>query len=144
MPRFAPLTKVANCRRLGAEVILEGNHIAEARQHAEHRLQARDDRGLRPTQRGEAQQGQEALIRAEESGELRKRDIDDALLRIEGMIDKYTLPYAEPTAKAAVAAACGQAETGAVSALKRPPPSLWKSDTPAGPEASRSGSPSLS
>ncbi len=47
----------------------------------------------------------EALIRAEESGELRKRDIDDALLRIEAMIDKYTLPYAEPTAKAAVAAA---------------------------------------
>ncbi len=47
----------------------------------------------------------EALIRAEESGELRKRDIDDALLRIEGMIDKYTLPYVEPTAKAAVAAA---------------------------------------
>ena len=24
MPRFAPLTKVANCRRLGAEVILDG------------------------------------------------------------------------------------------------------------------------
>jgi beta-N-acetylhexosaminidase len=47
----------------------------------------------------------EALIRAEESGELRRRDIDDALLRIEGMIDKYTLPYAEPSAKAAVAAA---------------------------------------
>jgi beta-N-acetylhexosaminidase len=47
----------------------------------------------------------EALIRAEESGELRRRDMDDALLRIEGMIDKYTLPYEEPTAKAAVAAA---------------------------------------
>lgn len=47
----------------------------------------------------------EALIRAEESADLRKRDIDDALLRIEAMIDKYTLPYAEPTAKAAVAAA---------------------------------------
>src|SRR4029079_19754574 len=38
----------------------------------------------------------EALIRGEESGELRRKDIDDALLRIEGMIDKYTLPYAEP------------------------------------------------
>lgn len=47
----------------------------------------------------------EALIRAEESGELRKKDIDDSLLRIEAMIDKYTLPYVEPTAKAAMAAA---------------------------------------
>ncbi len=47
----------------------------------------------------------EALVRAEETGELRKRDIDDALLRIEAMIDRYTLPYVEPTAKAAVAAA---------------------------------------
>jgi threonine dehydratase len=35
MPRFAPLTKVANCRRLGAKVLLEGNDIAEARQSAE-------------------------------------------------------------------------------------------------------------
>lgn len=47
----------------------------------------------------------ESLVRAEESGELRKRDIDDALLRIEAMIDKYTLPYVEPVAKVAVAAA---------------------------------------
>ena len=31
MPRFAPLTKVVNCRRFGASVILEGNHISEAR-----------------------------------------------------------------------------------------------------------------
>src|SRR5881628_1196159 len=35
MPRFAPLTKVANCRRLGAEVVLEGANIAEARTRAE-------------------------------------------------------------------------------------------------------------
>ena len=35
MPRFAPLTKVANCRRLGAEVVLEGMNIAEARTRAE-------------------------------------------------------------------------------------------------------------
>src|SRR5437660_9756896 len=28
MPRFAPLTKVVNCRRFGASVILEGNHIS--------------------------------------------------------------------------------------------------------------------
>lgn len=47
----------------------------------------------------------EALIRAEESGELRKRDIDDALIRIEAMIDKFALPYVEPSAKGAVAAA---------------------------------------
>ena len=47
----------------------------------------------------------EALIRAEESGDLRKRDIDDTLLRIEAMIDKYAVPYVEPSAKAALAAA---------------------------------------
>jgi beta-N-acetylhexosaminidase len=47
----------------------------------------------------------EALVRAEETGELRKRDIDDSLLRIEAMIDTYALPYVEPNAKAAVAAA---------------------------------------
>jgi threonine dehydratase len=29
MPRFAPLTKVVNCRRLGANVLLEGANIAE-------------------------------------------------------------------------------------------------------------------
>ncbi len=47
----------------------------------------------------------ESLVRAEESGELRKRDIDDALLRIEAMIDKYTLPFVEPVPRVAVAAA---------------------------------------
>src|SRR5436190_11483667 len=35
MPRFAPLTKVVNCRRLGANVILQGANIAEARLHAD-------------------------------------------------------------------------------------------------------------
>src|SRR5436190_13114472 len=35
MPRFAPLTKVVNCRRLGAEVILDGTNIGEARQRAD-------------------------------------------------------------------------------------------------------------
>jgi threonine dehydratase len=35
MPRFAPLTKVVNCRRLGAEVILHGSNIGEARQRAD-------------------------------------------------------------------------------------------------------------
>ena len=35
MPRFAPLTKVVNCRRLGAEVVLAGTNIAEARAHAD-------------------------------------------------------------------------------------------------------------
>src|ERR1051326_1192100 len=29
MPRFAPLTKIVNCRRLGAEVVLDGADIAE-------------------------------------------------------------------------------------------------------------------
>src|SRR5947207_1410799 len=35
MPRFAPLTKVNNCRRLGATVILHGADIAEARARAD-------------------------------------------------------------------------------------------------------------
>ncbi len=47
----------------------------------------------------------ESLVRAEETGELRKRDIDDSLIRIETMIDKYTLPYAEPNPRVAIAAA---------------------------------------
>jgi threonine dehydratase len=35
MPRFAPLTKVTNCRRLGANVILDGANIGEARRRAD-------------------------------------------------------------------------------------------------------------
>lgn len=35
MPRFAPLMKVSNCRRLGAEVILHGSDIGEARGRAD-------------------------------------------------------------------------------------------------------------
>jgi len=35
MPRIAPLTKVVNCRRLGARVLLEGNDIQESREKAE-------------------------------------------------------------------------------------------------------------
>jgi threonine dehydratase len=35
MPKFAPLTKIVNCRRLGARVVLEGGNIAEARSHAD-------------------------------------------------------------------------------------------------------------
>src|SRR5262249_46276249 len=35
MPRFAPLTKVINCRRFGATVILDGADIAEARVRAD-------------------------------------------------------------------------------------------------------------
>src|SRR5258706_12622411 len=31
MPRFAPLTKVTNCRRVGATVLLKGANVAEAR-----------------------------------------------------------------------------------------------------------------
>ena len=41
MPRFAPLTKVVNCRKLGAEVLLEGTNIAEARAHADQLVAAR-------------------------------------------------------------------------------------------------------
>lgn len=35
MPRFAPLTKVANCRRFGARVLIHGINIAEARGKAD-------------------------------------------------------------------------------------------------------------
>jgi threonine dehydratase len=35
MPRFAPLTKVSNCRRLGATVVLHGADIGEARARAD-------------------------------------------------------------------------------------------------------------
>jgi threonine dehydratase len=34
MPRFAPLMKVRTCERMGARVILQGNDIGEAREHA--------------------------------------------------------------------------------------------------------------
>ena len=35
MPRFAPLMKAANCRRLGATVVLQGTDISEARARAD-------------------------------------------------------------------------------------------------------------
>src|SRR5436190_20454632 len=35
MPQVAPLTKISNCRKLGATVLLEGANIDEARQYAE-------------------------------------------------------------------------------------------------------------
>src|SRR5437879_2659284 len=35
MPRFAPLTKVSNCRRLGATVVLHGADLGEARTRAD-------------------------------------------------------------------------------------------------------------
>lgn len=35
MPRFAPLSKVTNCRRFGAEVILHGSTFADARHRAD-------------------------------------------------------------------------------------------------------------
>jgi threonine dehydratase len=40
MPRFAPLIKVTNCRRLGTTVILHGDTLAEARAHADERARA--------------------------------------------------------------------------------------------------------
>ncbi len=35
MPKFAPITKVVNCRRMGAEVILFGENLTEARARAD-------------------------------------------------------------------------------------------------------------
>ena len=43
MPRFAPLVKVATCRRLGASVILEGESFADARRRA---MEIADSTGL--------------------------------------------------------------------------------------------------
>ena len=42
MPRTAPLTKVENCKKLDAEVLLEGNNIEEARQVAQELVQKRN------------------------------------------------------------------------------------------------------
>jgi len=39
MPRFAPLIKVANCRKFGATVVLHGNDLAEARTRADELAQ---------------------------------------------------------------------------------------------------------
>ena len=36
MPCFAPLTKIVNCRRLGANVVLDGANIGEARARADN------------------------------------------------------------------------------------------------------------
>jgi threonine dehydratase len=36
MPVNAPLTKVQKCRKFGADVILHGNHIGEAKKYAQH------------------------------------------------------------------------------------------------------------
>lgn len=47
----------------------------------------------------------EALIRGEESGELRRRDIDDSVLRVETMIDRYAFPHEDPDPAKAMAAA---------------------------------------
>ncbi len=40
MPKFAPLTKVTNCRNLGATVVLHGEDIGEARAKAEELAEA--------------------------------------------------------------------------------------------------------
>jgi threonine dehydratase len=34
MPKFAPLIKIGNCQKLGADVVLHGNDFAEAKAHA--------------------------------------------------------------------------------------------------------------
>src|SRR5881394_3747130 len=41
MPRMAPLTKITNCRKLGATVLLEGVNIDEARGQAERLVASR-------------------------------------------------------------------------------------------------------
>jgi threonine dehydratase len=41
MPRFAPLIKVANCRKLGANVVLQGDNLAEARSQADALVEKR-------------------------------------------------------------------------------------------------------
>src|SRR5262245_8489741 len=41
MPHVAPLTKISNCRKLGATVLLEGANIDEAREHAEKLVASR-------------------------------------------------------------------------------------------------------
>jgi len=43
MPTNAPITKISNCERLGANVILHGEHLAEARKKA---TEMRDSEGL--------------------------------------------------------------------------------------------------
>jgi threonine dehydratase len=40
MPKFAPLTKVTNCRNLGANVVLHGDDLAQARARAEELAQS--------------------------------------------------------------------------------------------------------
>src|SRR5262249_31172388 len=41
MPRFAPLTKISNCRKYGAAIELYGNDLAEARVRADELARAR-------------------------------------------------------------------------------------------------------
>jgi threonine dehydratase len=43
MPRFAPIIKVRHCRRLGAEVVLHGQHLGEAKDYA---MTLREERSL--------------------------------------------------------------------------------------------------
>jgi threonine dehydratase len=41
MPKFAPLIKVSNCRKLGARVVMHGSHFGEAKAHA-HEIAERE------------------------------------------------------------------------------------------------------
>ena len=43
MPTIAPLTKINNCRDFGANVVLHGDHILEAKEHA---VELGDEKGL--------------------------------------------------------------------------------------------------
>lgn len=38
MPTVAPLTKVEKCRKFGANIILQGGHIGEAKEYAQREL----------------------------------------------------------------------------------------------------------
>ena len=40
MPIFAPMIKIENCRGFGANVILQGDHIGECKEHAEQLVQS--------------------------------------------------------------------------------------------------------
>ena len=35
MPRVAPLSKIDKCRKFGAKIIIEGNHVGEAKEYAQ-------------------------------------------------------------------------------------------------------------
>jgi threonine dehydratase len=61
MPRFAALIKVTNCRRLGAEVVLHGADLAEARTKAETLARERNLTFIHPFDNADVIAGQGTL-----------------------------------------------------------------------------------